>query len=198
MLENTSREMRAGEWALLYDSTSRYPGSCGSAGDWNRGQKLISCFEFFFFMKRSFFISPPMHWFCTTGARGRASKITGPFSTRCSGIKWYLSQHCAEIVYKFQVLCGFELLPHSWFLMQMSGTSLIWSKSGCCVTHSLCECLTFPLLWTRAGKEVGLFRKEVVFCCLLSIHTLGRKDIPASLWNICLNYNSEEVAEEMP
>lgn len=91
MLENTAREVRAGEWALLYDSTSQCPGSCESlAGEWNRGQKLISCFAIFFFVKRSFFISPPVHLSCTTGTKGRASKITGLFPTCCSGTGCYL------------------------------------------------------------------------------------------------------------
>lgn len=53
MLENTASGVRAGEWALLYDSTSLFPGSCKPpAAEWNRGQKLISCFAISFLMKR--------------------------------------------------------------------------------------------------------------------------------------------------
>lgn len=141
MLENTAREVRAGEWDLLYDSTSQCPGSCESlAGEWNRGQKLISCFAIFFFIKRSFFISLPVHLFCAAGAGGRASKITGSFPTCCSGTGWYLCSLPALCWGCIQSCTGsvwLGLLPHLGFLMRMSGTSLIWSKSGCYVTQPL-------------------------------------------------------------
>lgn len=200
MLENISREVRAGEWALLCDSTSWCPGSWQSlAAEWNREQKLISCFAILFFMKRWFFYFTTSALVLCNGCKRQSEQNnrTHPCLLLWDKVAPVPSPSTVlRLDTKLSRFCVPWAAPT--FVISDAG---IWHLTHLEQVRVLCH-PAFVNAWHFLSFGQELERKLVYlekgfFCLLMSIHTFGRKDIRASVWNIWLNYKCEEVAEEM-
>lgn len=152
-------EVQAGRWgqgSKLYCMTAHL-GALGAASllleSETEGKSSLAALKLFFLHEKVIiFFSPPVHWFCTMGTRGRVSKIAGPSPTCSSGIRGVpvpspstVLRLCTNLRFCVAWAAPIFVIADIWYLTHLEQVKVLLSLS-------LCECLTFPLLWAKSWK----------------------------------------------